>query len=69
MADNPEDDHEEKELRTAALETASIVLQIRQRAEQEIRRANEVLEQGPGRSDKRLLRCGQRWNRRQMPSW
>jgi len=45
MADNPEHDHEEKELRTTALETASIVLQIRQRAEQEILRANEVLEQ------------------------
>ena len=45
MADNPEHEHEEKELRTTALETASIVLQIRQRAEQEILRANEVLEQ------------------------
>ena len=45
MAASPESDDEEKELRTTVLETASIVLQIRQRAEQEIRRANEILEQ------------------------
>ena len=45
MAASPESDDEEKELRTTVLETANIVLQIRQRAEQEIRRANEILEQ------------------------
>ena len=45
MPDSPESEDEEKELRTTALETANIVFQIRQRAEQEIRRANEVLEQ------------------------
>jgi PAS domain S-box-containing protein len=45
MAASPESDDEEKELRTTVLETASIVLQIRERAEQEIRRANEILEQ------------------------
>jgi PAS domain S-box-containing protein len=45
MTDSPEFEGEEKELRTTALETANIVLQIRQRAELEIRRANEVLEQ------------------------
>jgi PAS domain-containing protein len=44
MAGSPESEDEEKELRTTALETANIVLQIRQHAEQEIRRANEVLE-------------------------
>jgi PAS domain S-box-containing protein len=45
MAASPESDDEEKELRTTVPETASIVLQIRQRAEQEIRQANEILEQ------------------------
>src|SRR5580704_1820277 len=45
MAASPGSDDEEKELRTTVLETASIVLQTRQRAEQEIRRANEILEQ------------------------
>ena len=45
MAGSPESEDEEKELRTTVLETANIVLQIRQHAEQEIRRANEVLEQ------------------------
>ena len=45
MPDSPGSEDEEKELRTTALETANIVLQIRQHAEQEIRRANEVLEQ------------------------
>jgi PAS domain-containing protein len=45
MAASPKSDDEEKELRTTVLETASIVLQIRQRAEQEILRANEILEQ------------------------
>jgi PAS domain S-box-containing protein len=44
MAGSPQSE-EEKELRITALETANIVLQIRQRAEQEIRRANEALEQ------------------------
>jgi PAS domain S-box-containing protein len=44
MAGSPQSD-EEKELRTTVLETANIVFQIRQRAELEIRRANEVLEQ------------------------
>jgi PAS domain S-box-containing protein len=45
MAGSPKSEDEEKEPRTTALETANIVLQIRQHAEQEIRRANEVLEQ------------------------
>ena len=45
MPDSPGSEDEEKELRTTALETANIVFQIRQRAELEIRRANEVLEQ------------------------
>jgi PAS domain S-box-containing protein len=45
MAGRPESEDEEKKLRTTVLETANIVLQIRQRAEQEIRRANEILEQ------------------------
>jgi PAS domain S-box-containing protein len=44
MAGSPQSE-EEKELRITALETTNIVLQIRQRAEQEIRRANEDLEQ------------------------
>jgi hypothetical protein len=45
MAASPESEDEEKELRRTVLETANIALQIRQRAEQKIRRANEVLEQ------------------------
>src|ERR1700722_19030487 len=45
MAGRPESEDEEKKLRTTVLETANIVFQIRQRAEQEIRRANEILEQ------------------------
>jgi PAS domain S-box-containing protein len=45
MAASPESEEEEKELRTTVRETANIALQIRQSAEQEIRRANEVLEQ------------------------
>ena len=45
MADSPESEEEEKQLRATVLETATTVLQIRQRAEQEIRRTNEVLEQ------------------------
>jgi PAS domain S-box-containing protein len=44
MAGSPQSE-EEKQLRITALETTNIVLQIRQRAEQEIRRANEDLEQ------------------------
>ena len=44
MAGSPQSE-EEKEPRITALETTNIVLQIRQRAEQEIRRANEDLEQ------------------------
>jgi PAS domain S-box-containing protein len=44
MADRAESEDETKELRSTVLETATSVLQIRQRAEQEIRRTNEVLE-------------------------
>jgi PAS domain S-box-containing protein len=40
-----ESEDETNQLRSAVLKTATSVLQIRQRAEQEIRRANEVLEQ------------------------
>jgi PAS domain S-box-containing protein len=40
-----ESEAETNQLRSAVLKTATSVLQIRQRAEQEIRRANEVLEQ------------------------
>src|ERR1700693_3033036 len=46
MADRVEsEDYETEQLRAAALETATTVLQIRQRAEQEVRGTNEVLEQ------------------------
>src|SRR6202022_4467064 len=45
MADSLESDNETKRLRSTLLETATTLLQIRQRAEQEIRRTNEVLEQ------------------------
>ena len=45
MANRVEFGDETEELRSAVLQTASTVLQIRQRAEQEIRRANEALEQ------------------------
>ena len=45
MANRVESEDETEELRSAALRTATSVLQIRQRAEQEIRRANEALEQ------------------------
>jgi PAS domain S-box-containing protein len=45
MADRTESKDETEQLRSAALGTAATVLQIRQRAEQEIRRANAVLEQ------------------------
>jgi PAS domain S-box-containing protein len=47
MADRPESESwdEAKQLRATLLETATSILQIRQRAEQEIRRTNEILEQ------------------------
>src|ERR1700730_2550671 len=45
MGDRAESEDETKELRSTLLQTATSVLQIRQRAEQEIRRTNEVLEQ------------------------
>ena len=45
MADSPESDDETKQLRATTLETATTILQIRQRAEQEIRRTNEILKQ------------------------
>ena len=45
MADRIESEDETKQLRSSGLETATSILQIRQRAEQEIRRTNEVLEQ------------------------
>jgi PAS domain S-box-containing protein len=44
MADRPESEDETVKLRRVALETATSILQIRQRAEQEIRRANEILQ-------------------------
>jgi len=45
MADRAEPQDETEQLRSTLLETAASVLQVRQRAEQEIRRTNEVLEQ------------------------
>jgi PAS domain-containing protein len=45
MADRLESEDETKQLRSTLLETATSILQIRQRAEQEIRQTNEVLEQ------------------------
>lgn len=45
MADSPEVEDDGKEFRTASLKTADTVPQIRQRAEEEIRRAYEVLEE------------------------
>jgi PAS domain S-box-containing protein len=45
MADSLESEDETKQLRSTLLETATSILQIRQRAEQEIRRTNELLEQ------------------------
>ena len=45
MANRVESEDEPEELRSALLQTATSVLQIRQRAEQEIRRAKEALEQ------------------------
>jgi PAS domain-containing protein len=44
MADRSESEDETVQLRRVALETATNILQIRQRAEQEIRRANEILQ-------------------------
>jgi PAS domain S-box-containing protein len=44
MADSVEPEDETKELRSTLLETATSILQVRQRAEQEIRRTNEVLQ-------------------------
>jgi len=44
MADRAESEDETVQLRRVALETATSILQIRQRAEQEIRRANEILQ-------------------------
>jgi PAS domain S-box-containing protein len=45
MAKSVESEEETEELRSAVLQTATSILQIRQRAELEIRRANEALEQ------------------------
>ena len=44
MADRAESEDEALQHRKVALETATSILQIRQRAEQEIRRANEILQ-------------------------
>jgi PAS domain S-box-containing protein len=44
MADGMESENETKQLPSTVLETATDILQIRQRAEQEIRRTQEVLE-------------------------
>jgi PAS domain-containing protein len=44
MADSPESEDKTKQLRLTPLKTATSVFQIRQRAEQEIRRTNEALE-------------------------
>jgi hypothetical protein len=45
MADNLKSEEEAKQLRTTALEAATTVFEIRQQAEREIRRTNELLEQ------------------------
>ncbi|HEX7193935.1 MAG TPA: PAS-domain containing protein, partial [Chthoniobacterales bacterium] len=45
MADNLKSEEEAKQLRTTALEAATNVFEIRQQAEREIRRTNELLEQ------------------------
>jgi PAS domain S-box-containing protein len=45
MADSGKSEEETKQLRATALESATTVLEIRLRAEEEIRRTNEVLEQ------------------------
>ena len=44
MTDSGKSEEEAKQLRATALETATTVLQIRARAEQEIRQTNEILE-------------------------
>jgi PAS domain-containing protein len=44
MVDSDQSNEETKQLQASVLKTATSVLQIRQRAEQEIRRTNEVLE-------------------------
>lgn len=45
MTDSSQSEDETKQLQATTLETATTVLQIRQRAEQAIRRTNEILEQ------------------------
>jgi PAS domain S-box-containing protein len=45
MADSMESEEETKQLRSTLLETATSILQIRQQAEQEVRRANEALQE------------------------
>ena len=45
MANKVQSEGETEEIRSSVLQTASSILQIRQRADQEIRRANEALEQ------------------------
>mgnify|MGYP006264180559 CR=1 FL=1 len=45
MANSEQSERETEEMRSSVLRTANSVLQIRQRAEQEIRRTNEVLKQ------------------------
>jgi PAS domain S-box-containing protein len=45
MDDRVESEDEANKLRSTALETAASILQIRQRAEQELRQTNEILEQ------------------------
>jgi PAS domain S-box-containing protein len=55
MAERAESEDEAKQLRRAALETATSVLQIRQRAEQEIRRANEILTRRTRELDQALV--------------
>ena len=45
MADRVQSERETEEVRSSVLQTANSILQIRQRAEQEIRRTNEALSQ------------------------
>src|ERR1700760_1997673 len=45
MADRGESEEETQKLRASVLETANAIFQIRLQAEQEVRRANEILEQ------------------------
>ena len=45
MADSGESEEENEKLRASVLETANAIFQIRLRAEQEVRRANEILEE------------------------